>query len=253
MTNWKLGNRTDGFVENDLCDRWGQQGFWMWKKCPYCNALPMRGPKVEKFGSTDMISDPSTGLDNSLKRVTVYAVNVALSLVPLGGRKQHFPEHVENWEFDMDRAKNDHTQWMSTPTHGRDGHRVACGGCGNLSLIEEWDVEPDTIWIPVEGEIIGFVHSDAASDHEHAWGCYVYEAVPRKSDGTMTWRRDKAHESNCERAGYENPLKWINRLVEADIRVTNRRIMNVSPGSNLRHGAKVRERQELTAELLRSF
>ncbi|QDP52457.1 MAG: hypothetical protein Unbinned1606contig1000_16 [Prokaryotic dsDNA virus sp.] len=252
MTNWKLGNREAPFAENDLCDRWGQQGFWMWKQCPYCNALGMRGKGVEKSGK-DLIGSP-INTDNTGRRATVYAVNVAVALVPLEGRKQHFPEHVEDWEFGMKHTQNDYTQWMATPTHGRDGHRVACCGCGNLSIIEEWDVEPDDLWIPEEGEVIGFVHSDATCDnYNKSWGCFIYEAVARKADGKLTWRRDKDHDLNEERSQYNDPTLMADRLVSNNIRVTNRRVMNVSPGSNLRHGAKVRERKELTAELLRSF
>tara|TARA_R100000808_G_scaffold17862_1_gene39322 strand:- start:56238 stop:56876 length:639 start_codon:yes stop_codon:yes gene_type:complete len=212
----------------------------------------MRGKGVEKSGK-DLIGSP-INTDNTGRRATVYAVNVAVALVPLEGRKQHFPEHVEDWEFGMKHTQNDYTQWMATPTHGRDGHRVACCGCGNLSIIEEWDVEPDDLWIPEEGEVIGFVHSDATCDnYNKSWGCFIYEAVARKADGKLTWRRDKDHDLNEERSQYNDPTLMADRLVSNNIRVTNRRVMNVSPGSNLRHGAKVRERKELTAELLRSF
>lgn len=250
MTNWKLGTLSDAFIQSDICDRWGQQGFWMWKQCPHCGGLVSRGEHVER--RMKIFHEPQTLVDNRLKRVGVYAVNVVIALLPLAGRKEHFPDRVENWEFNTDEAKNDFTEWKTMTTNGTEGHRVACDGCGNVSSIEDWDVEPDNLWIPEEGEIIGFVHSDG-TESENGWGRYIYEAVPRKSDGKLTWRRMKEHEANVDRSTYNVAKEMCDGLVEQDIRVTNRRVMNVSPGSNLRHGAKVRERKELTAELLRSF
>jgi hypothetical protein len=252
MTNWKLGSINSPFQQNNICDRWGQQGFWMWKKCPHCGGLPQGGKGMTS--TMEIFQHPDPSLDNSLKRVSVYAVNVVAALVPLVGRKEHFPEGLEDWEFDFDDTKNDYTEWktMATKPFGTEGHRVACGGCGGVSSIEDWDVEPVDLWIPEEGEIIGFVHSDG-TDYGDYWGCYIYESVPRKADDKLTWRRLKEHECNSERQSHNSSSDMLEEVVTKDIRVTNRRVMNVSPGSNLRHGAKVRDRKELTAELLRSF
>jgi endogenous inhibitor of DNA gyrase (YacG/DUF329 family) len=168
-------------------------------------------------------------------QVGAYALNVVVSKLGMGIKRGTFG-YISDTTVEFD----DDTQ------------RVECASCGKQSDWADWDQTPKSKhYMPSEGDRVGFIQEVDDGVYSTKFICMVYEAVSRKKDGLMTWRRRSDHISdNPEGRGIQHLKRGC---IDSGVRVVNHHVLGLEPGDKIRHGDVVNDRKEIGRQMLRSL